>query len=199
MIAHSHQCVLDRLVLIACSHVNSFMCKLKLRKSAHCALLLYHPPPFTITVQPYTTKPLASVNMRYRQELSVVFEDAKEKECKECKEWPVPNGDNGGKTAVHTLVCMEAGERIAVRLMIEPDFDFCGADGIRVTIAVGHRPASPDNGQSFWVPQARQDKTITWTHLLTWASESAKKTSQRRLKAPAPAGKFMLLSVSISR
>lgn len=130
--------------------------------------------------------------MRYRHELSVVFEDAKEKECKECEEYPVPDGDNGDKTALHTLVCMEAGEKIAVRFTIEPDFDFRDAEGVRVTIAIGHRPASPDNGQDFWISSAKQDKTTTLTHLFTWTSELAKKACRRRLKAPTPPGKFML-------
>lgn len=129
---------------------------------------------------------LASVKMQNRQELSVVFKDDDEKEC---EKYPVPNGNTDNKIAAQALVSMEHSEKIGITLMTEPKFIFRNADGLRVIIAMGNGPPSPDNDQGFWISRSKQDQRTTWTHFFAWASERAKR-HQRRLKAPAPQGKI---------
>lgn len=126
--------------------------------------------------------------MRLRDSLSVVFIDA---ESVECEEYYAPNGGTGTETAIRTLVVMDADEEIAIILKLEPHFDFGDAHGVKVTLAIGNGPPSPNNVQDFWVSKAKRNKTTKWTKFWTWSDERAQK-DERRLRAPAPAGKCML-------
>lgn len=84
--------------------------------------------------------------MQYRQEISVVSKDDDEKEC---EEYPVFNGNADNKIAVQALVSMDPNEKIGIALTMAPKFKFRCADGLRVTIAMGNVPPSPDNDQGF--------------------------------------------------
>lgn len=147
-------------------------------------------------LHPRTTK----LKMHHQDGLSVYFEDLHKQRFEEFRIAAKDQPRNDKANVVRSAFNMPSRTSFKLFLHLSKNFELLGATGLKVTIAIGRdgpEPFSPDNVQSWWVPQAdiqvAKESALDWEKLWTWKRESNMGFSRAGgavLRVPQPSSKL---------
>lgn len=103
--------------------------------------------------------------------------------------YPSRQASGADLTTTRAIISLKPGSNFEVVLNLRRPFTLYSAEGVKVTIAVGHthqEPGALNDVQAWWIPKAILDRNdVGITHFWCWEPGAVESRTQD-LRAPAP-------------